>query len=35
MHYTDAQHNKYTQSAVPYAAKYDKQRYVVDIGNHS
>ena len=31
IHYTDAQHNKYTQTAVPYAAKYDKQRYVVDI----
>lgn len=31
IHYTDAQHNKYTQTAVPYAAKYDKQRYVVGI----
>lgn len=31
IHYNDAQHNKYTQSAVPYAAKYDQQRYVVTI----
>lgn len=31
IHYTDAQHNKYTQTAVPYAAKYDQQRYVVTI----
>lgn len=31
IHYTDAQHNKYTQTVVPYAAKYDKQRYVIEI----